>query len=245
MRRGDDSDMTAKRAGVYCIANTTNGHEYIGSACDLDNRRTCHLTSLRRGKHHSGHLQRAFDRYGERVFSFHVLLVCEKRELLRYEQQFIDSRDPVYNVSRVAGNCLGVTRSPETREKLSRARIGNKNCVGRVLSAESRAKMSVSLSGKKASPEAKAKMSASRRGKRWRGVTDEWKRKQALAHFGKRASADTRAKLSTSLRGYYRGHRSHWFGTKRTKGQREKISAGLRTWRARLRAEGRNPWKKP
>lgn len=104
--------------GVYIITNTTNGHQYIGSAHNLNVRKRTHWYALRHGKlapHHK--LRRAWEKYGEGAFTFTVLFVCEKEECLAKEQQAIDEIKPIYNTRKEARSNAGVTWSAETNRK--------------------------------------------------------------------------------------------------------------------------------
>ena len=55
-------------SGIYIIRNLINGNVYIGSAVRIDSRKRQHLHKLRSGKHENGHLQKAWNKYGEDSF---------------------------------------------------------------------------------------------------------------------------------------------------------------------------------
>lgn len=148
-----------QQSGIYQIRNTVNGKVYIGSAHSFFKRRSAHFTSLRRGDHHSEPLQRSWKKHGESAFVFEPLLVCDKSQLLMYEQLLIDGMNPFYNICRIAGNCVGISPSAETRAKIGAAHKGLKR------SEETRLRMSLAAKGKKKSPEHVAKMSQQRKGK--------------------------------------------------------------------------------
>lgn len=77
-------------AGIYKIQNLVNGKIYIGSAINLHIRFHNHWNSLRQHKHRNKHLQASWDKYGEENFTFEVLEIIEKEQLLRYiEEQYI------------------------------------------------------------------------------------------------------------------------------------------------------------
>ena len=152
-------------SGIYQITNTVNGKRYIGSAIDLSRRWLEHRSQLRRQVHHNPHLQAAWNKYTEAVFTFQVLLECDKTELIDYEQLCIDEESPAYNMCPTAGNCLGRPRSEETKAKLSKAHMGKK------FSAESLAKRSATVKGhpgymlgRKHSGSARQKISAALKG---------------------------------------------------------------------------------
>lgn len=44
--------------------------------------------------------------------------------LLKREQYYLDSLNPVYNIAKIAGSTLGVHKSSETKEKISKALKG-------------------------------------------------------------------------------------------------------------------------
>ena len=111
--------MIEKMSGVYAIVNIWNGNQYIGSSVSLRRRKSEHLSALRNGRHHSAHMQRAFDKYGESAFEWRAILYCETADLLYYEQSLIDLRVPVYNTSPIAGNQQGLKHTPETRRIMS------------------------------------------------------------------------------------------------------------------------------
>lgn len=106
-----------KKSGIYQILNKVNGKSYIGSSINLTWRKTKHFTELRTQKHHSIILQKAFNKYGENNFEFKILANCLPEYLIKLEQWFIDNTNPEYNVSKVAGSCLGVKRRKESIEK--------------------------------------------------------------------------------------------------------------------------------
>ena len=107
------------KSGIYQILNKVNGKCYIGSAVDPKQRFHMHRSQLRRDTHHSIVLQRAWKKYGEANFEFLLLEECEISKLIEREQHYIDQFRPVYNISKVAGSCLGVKFSKESSLKKS------------------------------------------------------------------------------------------------------------------------------
>ena len=104
--------------GVYKIQNTQNKKIYIGSTNrSFLNRMKQHNTKLKQGKHHSVHMQRAYELYGEDSFEFSIVEVLTEKFLEResYWIQFYDSCNPEigYNMNP---NCM---KSPMLQKNIS------------------------------------------------------------------------------------------------------------------------------
>jgi group I intron endonuclease len=138
------------RPAIYKIL-LIDGRCYVGSATSFDARRRRHLHDLRHNKHHSIKLQRAWNKYGEECFVFEVLEWCEKSDLVKREQFWLDTLQPVFNIELIARSSLGRKHSEETRFKLSI--IAAHIQKGRKHSNESRLKRSLALRGRKPSPQ--------------------------------------------------------------------------------------------
>lgn len=148
--------------GIYKIVNKSNGKFYIGSAVSFKERWKKHKKDLRKGTHHSKYLQRAWNNYGEESFLFIVIEYVEnKLKLINREQYYIDSLSPHYNVCKIAGSCLGLKHSIETRKIYTAQRLGKK--IG-PQTEEHKMNIRISKLGIIASDETKRKMSLSRRG---------------------------------------------------------------------------------
>jgi group I intron endonuclease len=129
---------------VYAIENTVNNRCYIGSATDYKSRWHTHRSSLRRGKHHSFILQRAWDKYGEDAFAFKVLVICTKEQRIEYENLLMPLQS--YNVLRTAKEQLvrgGWKHTDAFRQKMSAIHKGKK------LTNEHRKKLSDAAVGRK------------------------------------------------------------------------------------------------
>lgn len=123
--------------GIYTIT-APSGRIYIGSAVNFTKRWTMRRHDLRKGTHHCEPLQAAHDKYGMAALRFNKILICERRHLLLYEQLLIDahSREAIYNTCYIAGNREGTRHSTATRVKMSESQTGRK------ASPETRAKLS-------------------------------------------------------------------------------------------------------
>lgn len=95
---------------IYNIKNTVNGKLYIGSSSQYTFRRRGHLSLLRRNKHHSIHLQNAWNKYGADSFEFSVIeciLTTDRTYLIEREQYWMDTLQSYnqvfgYNISNIA-----------------------------------------------------------------------------------------------------------------------------------------------
>lgn len=133
--------------GIYYILNTINKKIYIGSSCHINRRFYEHKYFLNKNEHTNGHLQSAWNKYGENNFEFGIIeLIDPKEDLLEIEQIWMDyfnsySDENGYNISAYAEGSGGYEVTEETREKIRKWHIG-----------------------KKASEETKKKLSLQRRG---------------------------------------------------------------------------------
>lgn len=152
---------------IYKILNKINGKFYIGSAYNFNKRKYVHLCRLRKGNHNSKHLQAAWNMYGEDAFEFIVLQECQKHELLKYEQIWLDwtksfCTEIGYNTCAIAGNSIGYKHTEEFKIWQSNRLKGLKH------SEETKAKRSKSLKGKSKSKEHAANIAKAKTGKsRW------------------------------------------------------------------------------
>lgn len=115
-------------SGIYKILNHTNGSFYIGSSVNMLHRCQDHSKNLNKNTHHSIYLQRAINKYGIENFEFIPIMYCPRdKETLEYwEQYFMDSLKPEYNMSPTAGSSKGVKRTPEQCATISKINKGRK-----------------------------------------------------------------------------------------------------------------------
>lgn len=137
-------------SGVYEIRCIRNGRRYIGSAVNITARWRLHYTQLQANKHHSMHLQRAWNKYGEAGFIFRVIESCKELTAVSREQHYIDTLNPEFNSRPNAGSQLGFKHSEDSRKKMSVARRRNPSSPRK---------------GMRHTEEAKALISQNRRGK--------------------------------------------------------------------------------
>ena len=235
------------RSGIYQITNTANGNRYIGSSVNIWVRWKAHTSNLRKGKHHNTHLQRAWNLYGEPCFVLTPLILCERFELARYEQAYLDIFKPEYNETvDVTAPMRGMKFTDEHKAKIGNANIGNKGRRGQKNTEEHRYKISEALTGRKLSEEHCEKIGLTKQGNTYRrGVklSDETREKLRLSHLGHVVSEETKAKMSASQKAnpnnsgrFVKGSAGH-LGYKHTEESKKKMSESLKAHYAEMRGE--------
>jgi len=127
---------------IYKIENLKTNEIYVGSALDFQKRKWVHQHKLRKNKHHSPILQNSWNKHGEENFKFLIIEEVEnKYDLIKREQFYIDTLNPKYNCSKIAGSPLGVKHTLASRINMSNAHLGKK------LSKESIKKRTLKQSG--------------------------------------------------------------------------------------------------
>jgi len=129
---------------------------YVGYTTKFNTRWNCHRSELKKNIHGNSHLQNAWNEYGESAFKFERIEVCEIVDLKRREHYWcqllnVHDRNIGYNIEPTSEqDCI--ERSEETKKKLSIANTGKK------ASEETRRKISQANKGKKLSAETIQKM---------------------------------------------------------------------------------------
>ena len=172
---------------IYVITNLSNGKRYVGQTVDVRNRWANH----RFAPGDCPALHAAIKRYGISKFTFRVVEACDskhraddaERGWIRWYRS--RSFELGYNITEGGDGVSGWTASKETRERMSRAHLGNKSHSGRVFSEEHRARISAAGRGRRMSPQAVAKMRENRR-------------KQSPPMLGRRHSEETKSKMRQS-----------------------------------------------
>lgn len=215
-------------SGIYQIRNIVNGKCYIGSAVDLKKRWLGHLNDLCHRRHHSRHLQNAFDKYGEEIFVFEVLEEVEPENLLMHEQFYLDTQNSEYNIAPTAGSPLGILRSVETRGKMSMAKTGERHPnYGKHLSVETRAKQSAANTGARNHNYGKHPSAKTRAKQR---VVNTGERNP---FYGKHHSKETRAKQSAASI----GERNPFYGKHHSEESKHKMSDAHKTYWQKVRED--------
>lgn len=106
--------------GVYRISHDISGHYYYGSSTDCTKRKSAHLRSLKKGRHHSVYLQRVVDKYGADGLRFTFVMRCaDQDEAFAAEEIFIKKHiedRKCCNVSYGASGGDNLTFNPRRKE---------------------------------------------------------------------------------------------------------------------------------
>jgi group I intron endonuclease len=78
---------------IYMIKNILNNKIYIGSAKNFERRCYEHKHTLKKGLHHSIHLQNAGIKYGENNFIFEAIEKIEDEKILVSKEEYEKKRD--------------------------------------------------------------------------------------------------------------------------------------------------------
>lgn len=140
--------------GVYAIFNSLTNRCYIGGTRNLNLRRLKHISLLRLGKHYCKDLQLDYLRQGEDTILFFVLEVCkteDKEVIFDAEQKYINRLGigNLYNSNPCARNWTGAKHSVDTI-KLFKSKL---------VSEETKRRLSLALKGKRHPEWLKAKIS--------------------------------------------------------------------------------------
>ncbi len=102
--------------------------EYIGSSADMTSRLKGHVS----GRESNIILQSVIAKYGLSSLRWLVLEECEPDEisLRSCEQIWMNDLKPRCNIAPVAGSCLGMKHTDETRARMSAADMGRKHTGG-------------------------------------------------------------------------------------------------------------------
>ena len=187
---------------IYQYTNTLSGLIYVGQTIEPARRLRQYTREVASNRSNPRLIIQAMQHAGLDAFTYQVLAEATTAdELTRLEIHFIatlQANDPQYGYNRTTGGqCGAVGRicSAETKAKMSLAKRGK---IGRICSAETKAKIGLASRGRTCSDETKAKMSQAHRD---HTVSDETRAKLSQTGLGRIHSAETKAKMSLAKRG--------------------------------------------
>jgi group I intron endonuclease len=213
--------MNEKMGIIYKITNKVNNFSYIGLTKQSIKAR---WRGHRKNKSGCLRISRAIKKYGEENFDIEVLgqyPLDKLSEMEIYFIQFYNTLSPNgYNLTK--GGRYGGSPSQETRDKISKARMGKKLSeevrkniseghkgeknfwFGKYLSEETKAMLSVKATGRKHTEEVKRKMSENGSGEKH-------------PNFGKHLSEETKKRISQAKKGKSVSKRSDKFKEEQSK----------------------------
>jgi len=189
--------------GIYQIENLISGNRYIGQTVDIKYRKKEHFARLRQQRHENPHLQKSFNKYGQKSFRHTVLLYCDQENLTLYEQACVNKFNPEYNIlTECVNSSFGYKHTEEARKKMSEFQIER---AKKPMPEETRKRMSEAKKGRSLSDETKRKISEAKKGKPGHShshpVSEETRQKMSLAAKGRVLSEETKRKMSLSKKG--------------------------------------------
>lgn len=133
------------KSGIYKIVNKINGKYYLGSAKHIKNRWKRHRYELRHNKHHSTHLQRAWNKYGESNFAFVIIEECDNVQ--EREQELLNVLKPWvpeigYNVSNNTTGGDLLTNNPRRKEIIEKIKKTVNENISQMTDEERKARWS-------------------------------------------------------------------------------------------------------
>lgn len=196
------------KSGIYKITCNAVNKSYIGSSVNLYQRLQRHKRDLLNENHCNDYLQRAFNKYGVDTFTYEILEYVDKDAIYIREQYYINLHDTAnyalgFNMCPVAGSRLGSKHSPDTLEKLSKARQNYKH------SDETKQRISDANKGRTLTSDQKQKLSSSLKeyylanSNHFLGKThtEDSIEKMREAKLGVKASDETKLKMSVNNTG--------------------------------------------
>jgi group I intron endonuclease len=147
-----------KVSGIYCIENLIDGKKYIGQSVNLYKRINEHLRVLRKNQSQCEILQHAWNKYGEENFKFWIVEECfidklDEREIFWIKELHSQRDEWGYNISWGGDTpTRGMKHTQEWKDTAS------KRMKERVVSEDTKEKISKTLMGHGFLPESIEKM---------------------------------------------------------------------------------------
>lgn len=117
---------------IYEILNTKNKKRYIGQSISKSSRKRWfyHRWTLKKNSHINSHLQRAWNKYGEKAFRWTILCECSSLEELNAKEikyiKLYQSKNLCYNITAGGNNALLPAKSKKKLSNSLRTHYQNK-----------------------------------------------------------------------------------------------------------------------
>lgn len=110
--------------GIYMIKNLSNNKVYIGQSIDIKRRWNDHKIKLKNNNHYNEHLQKSYNKYGEKYFQYVILSEATKEKLNELETYYIQkyqSYNPKYGYNQTFGGDFNIIFTNDTINKMRRS----------------------------------------------------------------------------------------------------------------------------
>lgn len=107
--------------GIYMIRNLSNNKVYIGQSTDINRRWNDHKMKLKNNIHYNEHLQKSYNKYGEKFFQYSILCETSKENLNELESYYIQkyqSDNSKYGYNQTLGGDCNIIFTKETIKKM-------------------------------------------------------------------------------------------------------------------------------
>lgn len=182
---------------IYKISNDINSMLYIG--------KTKRSLKVRFNQHKNSKylIGRAIRKYGEEHFKIELIEECETEEELNAREMYwiktLNTKTPNgYNLTDGGEGILNP--SEKTREKISKASMGNKSCTGRKHTEDEIERIRQSNLGQKRSPETCEKIRQNKTGLK---ASEETKKKMSDKRKGRKFSEEHKKRISEARKKYW------------------------------------------
>jgi group I intron endonuclease len=110
------------KTGIYVITNNIDARVYIGSATSFKQRYAVHKKKITHNEGCNPKLKNFANKYGIEHLTFSAVHACEREELLKMEQLYLDIFQPFddngFNIARKAGSPIGYKHTQEAKDKM-------------------------------------------------------------------------------------------------------------------------------
>jgi group I intron endonuclease len=110
------------KTGIYVITNDIDARIYIGSATSFKQRYAVHKKKIIHNEGCNPKLKNFANKYGIEHLTFSAVHACEKEDLLKVEQLYLDIFQPFddngFNIARKAGSPIGYKHTQEAKDKM-------------------------------------------------------------------------------------------------------------------------------